>query len=102
MDLRDTLTGGSGLSVALKVCLRRARGVVEDLDVLRGRSGALGARPSALKTASLPAQRAANDDAGDGCFWQYDTSLSVKLRATNVGLCEGTAEMSSGAAVSDS
>ena len=57
--------------------------------------------PSALKTASLPAQRAANDDAGDGCFWQYDTSFSVKLRSTNVGLCEGTAEMSSDAAISD-
>ncbi len=51
--------------------------------------------PSDLKTASLPTQRAANDAAGEGCAWQYTTSASVKLRATNVGFDEGTAEMSS-------
>lgn len=50
---------------------------------------------SDLKTASLPAQRAAKDEAGDGCSLQYAISDGVKLRDTKVGLCEGTAEMSS-------
>ena len=56
----------------------------------------LDATPSDLNTASLPTQRAANDDAGEGCARQYAISASVKLRSTNVGFHDGTAEMSSG------
>lgn len=55
----------------------------------------LDATPSDLKTASFPAQRAANDAVGDGCERQYAISASVKLRETKVGLDDGTAEMSS-------
>ena len=42
--------------------------------------------PSDLKTASLPAHRAAKDEGGDGCFWQYVISASVKFLATKAGL----------------
>lgn len=55
----------------------------------------LDATPSALKTASFPAQRAANDDDGEGCAWQYLISPSVKLRETKVSFHDGTAEISS-------
>lgn len=55
----------------------------------------LDATPNDLKTASLPTQRAANDDGGDGWALQYAISASVKLRATNVGLWDGTDEISS-------
>jgi hypothetical protein len=51
--------------------------------------------PSDLITASLPTQRTANDEGGDGCERQYVISASVKLRLTNVGLCEGTEEINS-------
>lgn len=55
----------------------------------------LDATPSDLNTASLPAHRAANDALGAGCARQYAISASVKLRDTNVGFEEGTAEISS-------
>jgi hypothetical protein len=51
--------------------------------------------PSDLNMASLPTQRPANDEDGDGCEQQYVISASVKLRLTNVGLCEGTEEINS-------
>lgn len=51
--------------------------------------------PSDLNTASFPAQRAANDDSGEGCARQYEISPSVKFLVTNVGLFDGTAEISS-------
>src|SRR5579872_1783401 len=55
----------------------------------------LEATPRDLKTASFPAHRAANDECGDGCDLQYAISASEKFLSTNVGLWEGTAEMSS-------
>lgn len=51
--------------------------------------------PSDLKTASFPAQRAANEDSAEGCARQYEISASVKFLVTNVGLFDGTAEISS-------
>jgi hypothetical protein len=48
---------------------------------------------SDLNTASLPTQRAANDEGRDGRERQYVISASVKLRLTNVELCEGTEEI---------
>ena len=60
-----------------------------------GAAAPLDFTPSDLNTASLPTQRAANDEGGDGWEWQYAISASVKLRATNVGLCEGTEEINS-------
>jgi hypothetical protein len=50
---------------------------------------------SDLKTASFPAQRAAKEEDGDSWERQYAISSGVKLRDTNVGFEEGTAEMSS-------
>lgn len=55
----------------------------------------LDATPSDLNTASLPTQRAANDEGGEGCERQYAISASVKLRSRNVGFHEGTEEISS-------
>ena len=52
--------------------------------------------PSDLNTASLPTQQAANDEGGDGCERQCVISALVKWRLTNVGLCEGTEEISLG------
>ena len=52
--------------------------------------------PSDLNTASLPTQRAANGEGGDGCERQCVISALVKWRLTNVGLCEGTEEISLG------
>ena len=49
---------------------------------------------SNLNTASLPTQQAANDEGGDGCERQCVISALVKWRLMNVGLCEGTEEIS--------
>jgi len=51
--------------------------------------------PSDLKTASFPAHRAANEEAGEHCEWQYVILASVKLQSTKVGFQEGTEEINS-------
>ena len=65
-----------------------------------GAAAPLELTPRALKTASFPTQRAANDEGGDGCDRQYAISASVKLRETKVKFHDGTALMSSAEIVS--